>query len=244
MRDLVLLYSVLAGPDPRDPYSSRFPPAPDARRRFRIGWLTSIGSESATPEVAASVEQAARALTGSDCEIFPVSAPYDLPTLRTIWSTLTAAGAARVAARFPDRWQSELTDNARAAAERGFKLPATAYVDALDALANWRCDVTTNWGNYDALILPTAAAPAWHAEDEAPPGLTTATQGMFGGWVNAAGLSAISVPGNPHPDGRPIGVQIIAPFGHDAVVLEIARRLEMISPWSQRWPAMASAAES
>jgi Asp-tRNA(Asn)/Glu-tRNA(Gln) amidotransferase A subunit family amidase len=39
-------------------------------------------------------------------------------------------------------------------------------------------------------------------------------------------LAGISVPGEPHPDGRPIGVQIVAPFGHDAVALEIARRLE------------------
>jgi aspartyl-tRNA(Asn)/glutamyl-tRNA(Gln) amidotransferase subunit A len=45
----------------------------------------------------------------------------------------------------------------------------------------------------------------------------------------------------PHPDGRPIGVQIVAPFGHDAVVLAIAERLETLSPWSGRWPAMALA---
>ena len=62
---------------------------------------------------------------------------------------------------------------------------------------------------------------------------------MFGAWVNAAGLPSISVPGQPHPDGRPIGVQIVAPFGHDAVVLEIAQRLEILAPWAERWPAMA-----
>ena len=100
--------------------------------------------------------------------------------------------------------------------------------------------MTAAWGDYDALIVPTAAAPAWRAEDEAPPGLTPTTQGMFGAWVNAAGLPGISVPGQPHPDGRPIGVQIVAPFGHDAVVLEIARRLETLAPWADRWPALAS----
>jgi hypothetical protein len=68
---------------------------------------------------------------------------------------------------------------------------------------------------------------------------TPATQGMFTGWVNAAGLSGICVPGKPHPDGRPIGVQIVAPFGHDAVVLEIAQRLENFTPWTDRWPALA-----
>jgi aspartyl-tRNA(Asn)/glutamyl-tRNA(Gln) amidotransferase subunit A len=240
-RDLRLLYDVLAGPDPRDPYSQRFPSPPDVTpdRRFRIGWFTAIGDEGATPEVAAGVVAAVGALAGADCEVAPVSAPFDLAALRTFHATLTAAAAARIVARFPDRWRAETCDNVRAAAERGLAISAAAYVNALDALAAWRADVTAAWGDYDALILPTAAAPAWRAEDEAPPGLTPAMQGMFGAWVNAAGLPAISVPGQPHPDGRPIGVQIVAPFGYDAVVLEIAGRLEGLAPWADRWPALA-----
>jgi aspartyl-tRNA(Asn)/glutamyl-tRNA(Gln) amidotransferase subunit A len=242
MRDMRLLYGVLAGADPRDPYSQRFPPAPNVApgRRLRIGWFTRVGDEGATPEVASSVAAAVAGLDGADCELAPVSAPYDLAALRAFHATLTAAAAARIVNRFPDRWRAETCDNVRAAAERGLAITAAAYVQALDALAAWRADVTEAWGEYDALILPTAAAPAWRAEDEAPPGLTPATQGMFGAWINAAGLPGISVPGQPHPDGRPIGVQIVAPFGHDAVVLEIAQRLENLAPWADRWPAMAS----
>ena len=242
MRDMRLLYDVLAGPDPRDPYSQRFPPAPDvpAGRRLRIGWFTAIGDEFATPEVVASVAAAVQLLAGTGCVITPISAPFDLSALRSFHATLTAAAAARIVQRFPDRWRAETCDNVRAAAERGFAMSAATYVDALDALAAWRSDITAAWGDYDALILPTAAAPAWRAEDEAPSGLTAATQGMFGAWVNAAGLAGISVPGRPHPDGRPIGVQIVAPFGHDAVVLEIAERLETLAPWADRWPKLAS----
>jgi aspartyl-tRNA(Asn)/glutamyl-tRNA(Gln) amidotransferase subunit A len=245
MRDMRLLYDVLAGPDPRDPYSQRFPRAPEvpAGRRPRIGWFTAIGDESATPEVVASVAAAVQVLAGRGCVIAAVSAPFDLAALRGFHTTLTAAAAARIVERFPDRWRAETCDNVRAAAERGLAMSAATYVDALDALAAWRSDITAAWGDYDALILPTAAAPAWRAEDEAPSGLTAATQGMFGAWVNAAGLAAISVPGQPHPDGRPIGVQIVAPFGHDAVVLEIAERLETLAPWADRWPKLASTAQ-
>jgi aspartyl-tRNA(Asn)/glutamyl-tRNA(Gln) amidotransferase subunit A len=241
VRDMRLLYNVLAGPDPRDPYSERFPPAPDVspNRRFRIGWFTSIGDEGAVPEVAASVAAAVAGLAGANCQLAEVSAPFDLGALRAFHAVLTAAAAARVVIRFPDRWRTETCDNVRAAAERGLAISAPDYVNALDALATWRADVTAAWGDYDALILPTAAAPAWRAEDEAPPGLTPATQGMFGAWINAAGLPGISVPGQPHPDGRPIGVQIVAPFGQDAVVLELAQRLETLAPWADRWPAMA-----
>ena len=242
MRDMRLIYGVLAGPDVRDPYSARFPAAPDVSpaRPLRIGWFTSIGEDGATPEVAATVAAAAAGLAGANCQVSPVRAPYDPAALRAYMGTLTAAAAARIVARFPDRWRAETTDPVRATAERGFALSAPDYVDALDALAVWRSDVTAAWGDYDALVLPAAAAPAWRAEDEAPPGLTTAIQGMFGAWVNAAGLPGMSVPGKPHPDGRPIGVQIVAPFGHDAIVFEVAQRLETLAPWAGRWPALAS----
>jgi aspartyl-tRNA(Asn)/glutamyl-tRNA(Gln) amidotransferase subunit A len=242
IRDMRLLYDALAGPDPRDPYSQRFPAGPvsEPKSRLRIGWFTAIGDEGATPAVAASVAAAVDKLADANCEIAQVGAPFDLGALRTFHATLTAAAAARIVVRFPDRWRTDTCDNVRAAAERGLAISAAAYVDALDALAAWRADVTEAWGDYDALIVPTAAAPAWRAEDEAPPGLSPATQGMFGAWINAAGLPGISVPGRPHSDGRPIGVQIVAAFGHDATVLEIAQRLENLTPWADRWPAMAS----
>jgi aspartyl-tRNA(Asn)/glutamyl-tRNA(Gln) amidotransferase subunit A len=241
MRDMRLLYGVLSGPDARDPYSQRFSQAPyvTPHRRLRIGWFTAIGDEGATAEVAASVAAAVGGLAGANCDVVPVEAPFDLGALRGFHAVLTAAAAARIVVRFPDRWRNETCDNVRAAAERGLAISAPDYVNALDALAAWRADITAAWGEYDALICPTAAAPAWRAEDEAPPGLTPMTQGMFGAWINAAGLPGISVPGQPHPDGRPIGVQIVAPFGHDAVVLEIAQRLETLAPWADRWPAMA-----
>ena len=250
MRDMALLYGMLAGPDPRDPASWRLPPdlPPDpgagAGRPLRIGWLTAIGGESATPEVAASVAAAAELLGRLGYEVVPAQAPFDPAALRSLWGTLTAVGAARVAVRFPERWRADTTPMIRAAVERGMALPATAYVEAMDALAAWRADVTAAWGApsrpWDALVMPTAAAPAWRVEDEAPPGLTAAGQGLFCGWVNAAGLPGISIPGAPHPDGRPIGVQIVAPFGGDAVVMEIARRIEAAQPWAERWPDLAS----
>ena len=68
-----LLYDVLTGPDARDPYSQRFPPAPyvTPHRRLRIGWFTSIGNEGATSEVAASVAAAVATLAGANCEVAP-----------------------------------------------------------------------------------------------------------------------------------------------------------------------------
>ena len=149
MRDMRLLYRALAGPDPRDPYSLRFPPVPDVTpdRRLRIGWFTAIGDEGATPEVAASVAAAVGGLAGANCQVTPVSAPFNLGALRAFHAVLTSAAAARVVVRFPDRWRAETCENVRTAAERGLAISAAAYVDALDALATWRADLTAAWGD-------------------------------------------------------------------------------------------------
>jgi aspartyl-tRNA(Asn)/glutamyl-tRNA(Gln) amidotransferase subunit A len=247
MRDLDLLMAVLVGPDPGDPASIRFPAPPAAGpfRRYRLGWLTAIGDEVCDAEVEASIAQAVEILKGLGCDVEPARAPFDLASLRELWGTLTAAGAARVAARFPDRWRTETTDSIRATVERGLSLTATAYAEALDKLATFRADVSVNWGPYDALIMPTAPAPAWPVEQDHPttigkrPG-SAAGQAMFCGWINAVGYSAISVPTARHPDGRPIGMQIVAPFGSDPIVLEVARRFEQARPWDQRWPTLAN----
>jgi hypothetical protein len=94
--------------------------------------VTSIGSEGATPEVAATIAAGIDHLKGANCELAPVSAPYDLDGLRAIHATLIAAATARIVTRFPDRWREETTDIVRATADRGLALSAATYVDALD----------------------------------------------------------------------------------------------------------------
>ena len=248
VRDLELVLDVLAGPDARDPASSRLPPWGDTLRRpLRLGWFTAIGDECADAAVTNVIEAAIDQLARLGCTIVPCSAPFDLSVLRGIWSIFTAAGAARVALRFPDLWRAEVTESIAATVERGLALSATSYVEAMDQLAVFRADVSAGWGEFDALIMPTTPSPAWPVETEHPaeiggrPG-SAATQGMFCGWVNAVGYPGLSIPVAPHPDGRPVGMQIVAQIGNDAVVLEIARRLEADAAWGNRWPELADTA--
>ena len=74
MRDMGLLYGVLAGPDTRDPYSAAVSARTGCRDRpaLRIGWFTAIGDEGATPEVAASIAAAVDGLPNANCELAAV----------------------------------------------------------------------------------------------------------------------------------------------------------------------------
>ncbi|WP_421991826.1 amidase [Roseococcus sp.] len=232
LEDVELLYAALSGADPRDPTSERLPPDPPvaAGRKFRIGWLNTYGEELVDPHVRRAVEEAAQRLAGLDCEVAPAAPPYDLGAIRDIWGIIPAAGVARMASRFPERWATDSSESLRPMAERGRALGIPELVDAMDRLNAFRADVSAGWGDYDALLLPSAAAPAWPAEDEFPreidgkPGHPRAMN-VFSTWVNAMGWPGLNVPGRPHPDGRPIGVQLVGRYGTEPALFEIARRL-------------------
>ena len=232
VEDVELLYAALGGPDPRDPTSERL--APDrpvgAREVFRIGWLNSYGDELVDPSVRNAVEEAAQRLAGLNCEVARASPPYDLAAIRDVWGIIPAAGVARMASRFPDRWAMDSSESLRPMAERGRALSIPDLVDAVDRLNAFRSDVSAAWGDYDVMLMPSAAAPAWPAEDEFPreiagkPGHPRAMN-VFSTWVNAMGWPGLNVPATPHPDGRPIGVQLVGRHGAEPILFEMARRL-------------------
>jgi aspartyl-tRNA(Asn)/glutamyl-tRNA(Gln) amidotransferase subunit A len=137
-----------------------------------------------------------------------------------------------------------VTEPLAAIVERGAKRMASEYVEALDLLQEFRAQTSSNWGHYDILVLPTAAGPAFPVELEHPAVIggragSGGIQGMFCGWVNAVGYSGLSIPGTPHPDGRPIGIQLVAKPGGDEMLIALAKSLEAEAPWEHRWPRLS-----
>ncbi len=247
VRDLHLLFGVIAGPDVRDPISLHISPPRRQAKPRRLGWFTSIGEEGASSEVAASHADALRRLELLGYLVEPCPPPFDLAEIREMWDTITSVGAARAAARFGDKWKTLATSQITSLVDRGLAVPATRYVNALDRLQTFRAETSAHWGDFDALILPVNPVPAWPVETEHPTeidgkSVSSATQGMFCGWVNAMGYAGLSIPGQPSSDGRPIGIQLVAPTGGDEVIIEIAQRVEDVAPWRDRWPPLATAA--
>ena len=54
--------------------------------------------------------------------------------------------------------------------------------------------------------------------------------------ANIAGLPAVSVPVDCSPEGLPIGMQLVAGSGMEAVLMRGARSLEVLSRFSERYP--------
>jgi amidase len=53
---------------------------------------------------------------------------------------------------------------------------------------------------------------------------------------NISGQPAINVPLSWNDEGLPIGVQLVAAYGREDVLIRVASQLEQAEPWAQRVP--------
>lgn len=231
--DLQMAFDVVAGPDTRD-IASFVTPSPASGPRndgrimeLRVDWFDAIGGAPVDPVVATRVSETAERLARRGARVRQGAAPYDLELVRRVWATLTAAGAAHVVvARDPDG-SCPLSIPVAALVSRGTQVGVGEYLSALDELRALRALIGRRWGHAEVLLMPTTAAPTWPVGEPHPAQIAGApadarSQSVFTTWVNAVGLPALSIPAEPHPDGRPIGVQLVAKPGREDLLFALA----------------------
>jgi aspartyl-tRNA(Asn)/glutamyl-tRNA(Gln) amidotransferase subunit A len=244
--DAYALFRAIAGPDARDRASLVFRDAPlpaslddEPAKRLRIR-LLSLEDVQVDPEVSASVRAAARVLADRGHFVEEGAAPYSVAEVDRIWSVLSPAGLARVAAGHGE-WSTAANPASRAIVELGRTVDAIAYVEALEATQALRARLAAFFETTDILLSPASASLPWRLEQGYPERIAGVPAGpraaaVFATFVNVGGLTAVSVPVQPTPAGIPIGMQIAAGFGADVRVLRLARELEEAMPWAHRWP--------
>ena len=58
--------------------------------------------------------------------------------------------------------------------------------------------------------------------------------GAFTALLNVTGQPAISLPLHWTEEGVPVGVQIVAPFGREDLLIRVAAQVERAAPWADR----------
>ena len=137
-----------------------------------------------------------------------------------------------------------------ALAEQGRGHSAAAYLEATEYAqvvgrhgAHW-------WTDHDLLLTPTMALPPaeigsiGNGDEENPlmPIVRATPYAVFTAGFNSTGQPAITLPLHSADDGLPIGVQLVAAFGREDLLLRVAAQLEQAQPWAERWPALSAAA--
>jgi amidase len=101
-------------------------------------------------------------------------------------------------------------------------------------MANW-------WaGGYDLLLCPVFVTPPpvlgsfWAYPEGVPDSVDIL---RFTPQFNTTGQPAISIPMLWTDDNLPVGVQLVAAYGQEALLLRVAAQIEAARPWSHRYPA-------
>ncbi len=118
-----------------------------------------------------------------------------------------------------------------------------AMAEAEDAAAWWRPDPRSDEVGFDLLLTPTLAEPpvphgTFPSTPEEPlVGFIRAGEFVpFTTQSNISGQPAISLPLHRTADGLPVGIQLVAAFGREDLLIRVAAQLEAAAPWGGHLP--------
>jgi amidase len=257
VRDAAGVLDTIAGRMPGEPYYAPPLPGPLAAEvgrdpgRLRIGVLDRPGDPRALddPECRAAVAGAAAVLAGlgHHLEASSPGALFERDFTRH-FVTVVAADTAALLRRFEQHLGRPITDDElepRNVARRttGRNLTAMDYLDSRAWIAAWCRRMAVWWDDHDLLLTPVLGAPppelGWlTAAGPDQEGRRIASLGPWTGPFNMTGQPAISLPLHLTPDGVPVGVQLVARYGREDVLIRIAAQLEQAAPWADRRPAV------
>jgi len=263
VRDTAAVLDAVAGPAPGDPYAAPAPARPYAEEvgrdpgRLRIGMQTAAfgGTVETHPDCVAAVETAMTLLesVGHHVEatrVVALDSPRFVETFLLTWAANTAYDIdhywpARIGRPIlreevePLSWA--LADVARAA-------NPGEYLAARDWLQDMARNVAAWYETgFDLLLTPTIAEPPpCLGEFDSPPDdplhgiFRAAALVPFTPAFNVTGQPAISLPLHWNAEGLPIGVQLVAPYGREDVLIRLAAQLEEAEPWAMRRPTISA----
>jgi amidase len=216
---------------PARPFAQTFSDAPG---RLRIGVVVQNPATATDPAIAAETLRVASVLEQAGHDLVPVQPPnITLEDFLPIYQALVAEAPVML----PHRLQPVTTW----LRDAGRRLPRGEGRRTQDRLT---VPLVKMMDGVDVLLSPTVgvAIPPVGRWRNVPPDVAFAEAAHLGAYTaasNILGSPAASIPAGLL-DGRwPIGVQIAARPGEDALVLQLAHQLEQRMPWADRWAPRA-----
>ncbi len=236
--DASRMLSVIAQPDSRDWYqipggnrdfSIR---SPDGVKGWRIAYSKTLGYARVDPEVAALVDQGARAFSELGAHVEEIDLALDDPIaiMQPLWAVALALGVAPMTTS-----QRKLVDPPLLElAAPGFQLSALEYRQLerqREAFARRMCNLHDS---YDLLLTPQLAVTAFEAGHEVPPNSERTRWWEWSPFTYPFNLSqqpAATLPCGFTAAGLPVAMQLVANKFEDAKLLQASRVYEEAHPF-------------
>ena len=261
VRDTAAVLDATAGEAPGDPYLAPPPARPFLHEvgaepgRLRIGFRTMRGDErgDSHPDAVRAVDETAKLLESLGHHVEPEPLPaLDDPR----WGENLAHAFPVWIARELTRWRaklgreialSELEPWNAMQAEIGLAVTAPQYVAALEGLQAYARGLAQWWADgHDILVTPQigdVTPELGKLGPTADPFRAIHKVGDLAAFTmpfNVTGQPAISLPLHWGEDGMPVGVQLVAAYGREDVLLRLASQLEAARPWADRRPPVSA----
>jgi amidase len=255
VRDAAGILDVISTSKPGDPYYA--PPLPRPLRdevgadpgRLRVGVLDRPGGEGYLddPQCRAAVAGTARLLEKLGHEVSE-SAPEAMfdELFSGHFGTIIAADTEATFRAFEAMLGRPITEDEiepRNAVYRqlGAAQDAVTYLQSRVWIGMWARRMAQWWTSHDLLLTPTLGAPppelGWFtAEGPEQEGWRVVSFIPYTAQFNMTGQPAVSLPMHWTPGGLPVGVQLVAAYGREDLLIRVASQLEQAAPWHERRP--------
>jgi aspartyl-tRNA(Asn)/glutamyl-tRNA(Gln) amidotransferase subunit A len=242
VRDIALVLDALAGPHPADPQSLGRPRLQsmnvitEARRPFEgklvLLWIRT-GNSRVSADVVAATGRAAERLRQLGAIIRQEEYPLGSPD--PVWRVLQQSNWAARFAASSDADRARLSPSLLAGVEEGLRYRGLDLQQAAVKRSAIFRGVQHAFGGTDYIMTPCVSAPPVPADfDLAAPLFIDGIEAgdIRSEWTpylslfDLSGHPAIAMPTAPATDGAPLAVQLVAPYGADAMLLAAAAAYE------------------
>lgn len=255
VRDSAALLDATSGPAAGDPYWAPPPERPffeevgvnPGRLRIAVKKRTLSGTP-VDPECVRGVEAVAKLCEDLGHHVEEAMPVFDFSSLRWAMEVIIAANVrntldVRLDVLNRDQRPDDVERITALWAERGRRYTARDYARAIVIIHGIGRSFGAFFETYDLLLSPTLAEPPLPlgATDMMGDDLDAYHDRLFRlipftPQFNASGGPAASLPLHWTPDGLPVGIQLGANFGNEALLFRITAQLEDARPWRSRRP--------
>jgi amidase len=247
VEDCALLFSAMAGPDPRSPISLEQPgegfAAPLGRdfRNVRVAWSSDFGGLPVDRRVVAALEEK-RCVFEETLGCRVDEAVPDFSDADEIFQVLRAWAFFLDFATASEAVLAQLKDTIVWNIERGRNLSA-AEVGAVERKRTRLYHrVREFMQTHEFLLLPVSQVPPFDINERYVREIEGVAMKTYIDWmkscyfITTTGLPAISVPCGFTPEGLPVGIQIVGRHHDDHGVLQLAYAFEQATQTGKRRP--------